>query len=247
LESLALFTFAFNLSGKLMAISDSVTDVNLPVFSKKSVESIKDYLDTFLKNYNLLFYFILVCGISVSFWSKEILLGSDLFVALVGNLVGMHFQKNIFDRYSSSLILFLPLILSNVFYSYLNIFKSSFFVPLEKLKQMIVSYVVMILGTAVSFYFLNKYLYDILAMSCAVFVGSLIAFLLSIYYINQDLKENFLDIKKIIFTLFSIVIGLLAYFIELDFYSKSVIFISYLFLIFYIFKINLLTLLKKKK
>lgn len=247
LESLALFTFAFNLSGKLMAISDSVTDVNLPVFSKKSVESLKDYLQVFLKNYNLLFYFILVCGISVSFWSKEILIASDIFVSLVGKLIGMNFEKNIFERYSSSIVLFLPLILSYVFYSYLNIFKSSFFVPLEKLKQMIICYAVLIIGSAVSFFSLNKYFYDVLAMSYAVFLGSLLAFILSIYFINQDLAENFLDLKKILFSLFSITIALGSSYIELDFYSKAVIFISYLFLIFYIFKINLFVLFKKQK
>jgi O-antigen/teichoic acid export membrane protein len=247
LESLALFTFAFNLSSKLMAISDSITDVNLPVFSKKSTESISDYTESFLKNFDLLFYFIFIVGISVSFWSREILIGSDYLIYLVGLFVGFNFEKNIFERYSESTILFFPLILSMIFYSYQNIIKSSFFVPMERLKKMIATYIVLILTTSISFYFINFYFIEILSMSLALFIGSFLSFVLSVFFIYQDLNTKLLDFKKVIFCTFAIFIGLISYLINLDLYSKVVIYISFLIVLFSLFKINVLSLLRKRK
>jgi len=247
LESLALFTFAFNLSSKLMAVSDSVTDVNLPVYSKKSTESIKDYLDSFLKNFNLLFYFVFICGVSVAFWSREILILSDYFVYFIGYILGLGLDKNIYDRYSESIFLFLPLLLSIIFYSYINILKSSFFVPLEKLKSMILTYLLLIFFSGLGYLVFNLYFLETLSMSLGLFLGTFLAFLFSVFVFYKDLKINIYDLKKLVFTFFSVFVGLLAYQIDLDFYSKLVFYFSYIFLIFYLFKINPLVLLKKKK
>ncbi len=247
LEALALFTFAFNLSSKLMAISDSVTDVNLPVFSKKSVESFKEYFTDFTKNFNLLFYFIFICGITVSFWAKEILQGADYFIYIVGVLSNLNFEKNIFNRYSESISLFLPLLLSIIFYSYLNIIKSSFFVPLEKLKSMIISFFILIVATFGSFYILNNFFYEILAMSLALFIGSLLSFILSVYFIINELKINLYDFKKILFSLFSIFIGVVSSTVDLDIYSKIVIYFFYILLVLYLFKINIFSLIRRNK
>ncbi len=247
LESLALFTFAFNLSSKLMAISDSITDVNLPVFSKQSTDSLKEYILSFNKNFDLIFYFIFVVGITVSYWSREILVLADYFIYFVGILVGLNFDKNIYDRYGSSLILFLPLLLSIIFYSYLNIIKSSFFVPLEKLKNMIITYSLMVIFTGLSFFVLNNYVIEILAMSLALFVGALSGFLISSMFIKNELAINIFSLKKIFFSLFTIFFALISYFVQLDIYSKIIIYISYLFIILYTFKINLFELIKKRK
>jgi len=247
LESLALFTFAFNLSSKLMAISDSITDVNLPVFSKQSTDSLKEYILSFNKNFDLIFYFIFVVGITVSYWSREILVLADYFIYFVGVLVGLNFDKNIYDRYGSSLILFLPLLLSIIFYSYLNIIKSSFFVPLEKLKNMIITYSLMVIFTGLSFFVLNNYVIEILAMSLALFVGALSGFLISSMFIKNELDINIFSLKKIFFSLFTIFFALISYFVQLDIYSKIIIYISYLFIILYTFKINLFELIKKRK
>jgi len=247
LESLALFTFAFNLSSKLMAISDSITDVNLPVFSKQSIDSLKDYTYSFMKNFELLFYFIFVVGITVSYWAKEILIGADYFVYVVGLIIGINFDKNIYERYGSSIVLFLPLILSIVFYSYLNIIKSSFFVPLEKLKNMMITYTLMLVISAISFFIFNSFFVEILSMSLALFIGAFFGFLISVIFINFELKLNIYSFKKLFFSIFTVFFGLISYFIQLDFYSKLVIYISYIFIIVYTFKINLFSLIKKRK
>lgn len=247
LESLALFTFAFNLSSKLMAISDSITDVNLPVFSKQSTDSLKEYIQSFSKNFDLLFYFIFVVGITVSYWSREILVLADYFIYFVGILVGLNFDKNIYERYGSSIILFLPLLLSIIFYSYLNIIKSSFFVPLEKLKNMIVTYALMVIITGLSYFIFNNYVVEILAMALALFIGSLSGFLISTVFINYNLAINIFSFKKIFFSLFTIFFALISYFIQLDLYSKIVIYLFYLLIILYTFKINLFELIKKRQ
>jgi hypothetical protein len=246
LETLALFTFAFNLSSKLMSISDSITDVNLPVFSKKSHEVLADYFIEFSKNFNLLYYFIFICGISVAYWSKEVLIGADYFISFIGFLVGIVFDKNIYLRYSDSLVLFLPLLLSIIFYSYINIIKSSFFVPLEKLKSMILTYIVLIFTSMFSYLVLNKYFTDILSMSYALLIGSFLSFLLSVFFIYRVFKYNIFDFSKILFTLTSILVGIISYFIEFDLYSKMVIYVFYILLIFYLFRVNLTVLFKKK-
>jgi O-antigen/teichoic acid export membrane protein len=247
LETLALFTFAFNLSSKLMSISDSVTDVNLPVFSKKSTEIFSEYFSEFSKNFNLLYYFIFLCGISVAYWSREILIGSDIFITTIGSLVGIDLYKNIYSRYSDSLVLFLPLLLSIIFYSYLNIFKSSFFVPLEKLKKMIITYFVLIFGTGFSYLFFNGYFVEILSMAYSLLVGSFMSFVLATYFIYKTFKKNLLDTSKILFTMLSILVGVFSSFVSLDFYSKVVIYLFYILLVFYLFRVNLLVLFKRSK
>ena len=195
----------------------------------------------------MIFYFIFVVGITVSYWSREILVLADYFIYFVGVLVGLNFDKNIYDRYGSSLILFLPLLLSIIFYSYLNIIKSSFFVPLEKLKNMIITYSLMVIFTGLSFFVLNNYVIEILAMSLALFVGALSGFLISSMFIKNELDINIFSLKKIFFSLFTIFFALISYFVQLDIYSKIIIYISYLFIILYTFKINLFELIKKRK
>lgn len=245
LEVLALFTFAFNLSSKLMSISDSVTDVNLPIFSKKSADSLNEYFSDFTKNFDLLFYFIFMCGISVAYWAKEILISADYFIFTIGQLTNLNFEKNLYIRYSEAISLFLPLLLSITFYSFLNILKSSFFVPLEKLKNMIITYLILIISSGISFYFFNSYFIEILAMSLALAVGAFVSFLFSVYLVYIEYKILLLDFKKLFFCLVSIFLGITSYFIELDFYSKLVFYTFYLLLIVYLFKVNIFKLLKK--
>jgi hypothetical protein len=230
-----------------MAISDSITDVNLPVFSKKTSESLKSYIESFSKNFDMLFYFIFIVGITVSYWSTEILIGADYFIYLVGLLSGLNFEKNIYERYQESLILFLPMLLSIIFYSFLNIIKSSFFIPLEKLKNMIVNYLVLLLVTALSFLILNQYLVEILAMAISLFLGSLFGFILSVFFIKSQLHINILDWKKFFFSIFSVILGLIAYFINLDINSKIVIYLSFIFFNIYIFKINIVYLFNRRR
>jgi len=246
LETLALFTFAFNFSGKLMSISDSVTDVNLPVYSKKSSD--KDFFEHFIRNFNILFYFIFFVGISASFWAKEILKVSDYFIYLVGSILNIGLNKNIFDRYQESIILFLPLLVSIIFYSYLNILKSSIFVPLERLRKMIETYLVLILISSIFFMLLSKFFSGILAMSISLALGAFLSFIYSVWFIYRHYEVNLYDSKKIVFSFVSIIFAFVAiYFSDFGFIEKSLFYLVYFSLLTFIFRINIFKLLLKRK
>ena len=245
LEVLALFTFALNFSSKLMSISDAVTDVNLPVYSKKSAD--KDFFDHFTKNFNVLFYFIFFVGISASFWAKEILLLSDWFISLIGHFLRLNLNKNIFDKYHDSLILFLPLILSIVFYSFLNILKSSVYVPLEKLRKMMISYIFLILVSGATYIVGVRYFDGISVMAWALALGGFASFIYSVIFIKNQFLINIFEQKKVLFTLLSIFVGYLTtFFSDIGAIEKSLIYIMYFVFLTFIFKINVLKLLKRK-
>jgi len=61
------------------------------------------------------------------------------------------------------------------------------------------------------------------------------------------LAINIFSFKKIFFSLFTIFFALISYFVQLDLYSKIVIYLFYLLIILYTFKINLFELIKKRQ
>ncbi len=245
LELLALFTFAFNFSSKLMSISDSVTDVNLPVYSKKFED--KDFFEHFSQNFNVLFHFIFFVGISASYWAKEILQVADLMIYKVGAVLSLELSKNIYERYQEALILFLPLILSIVFYSYLNILKSSIFVPLEKLRKMMISYLLLIFGSFLTYLICINLLPGLISMSIALAVGSFIAFVYATYFIYITYGTNIFSLKKIYFSILSIFVGYSAiYFSDMGLIEKSLIYLTYFIFLTFIFKVNVIKLILKR-
>ena len=247
IEVLALFTFAFNLSSKLMTISDSVTDVNLPVYSKKSTEDTGEFFKLFVHNYNIIFYFVTLVGISVAFWSKEILQLSDTFIFYLGMFLGHPLEKNIYIRYQSSLIYFLPLIISMIFYSFINIFKSSIMVPLERLKHLSIAYTLLFLVTFGSFYTLKNFIESLYSMSISLAFGAFFCFLYLVLEVKKKFEVNLFETKKILFTSISIFMVLIAGLYLNDLLiSKILVYLFYIFLILSVFKLNILALIKRK-
>ena len=112
---------------------------------------------------------------------------------------------------------------------------------------MIISFFILIVATFGSFYILNNFFYEILAMSLALFIGSLLSFILSVYFIINELKINLYDFKKILFSLFSIFIGVVSSSVDLDIYSKILIYFFYILLVLYLFKINIFSLIRRNK
>jgi O-antigen/teichoic acid export membrane protein len=246
LEMLALFTFAFNFSSKLMSISDSVTDVNLPVYSKKFQD--KDFFNHFNSNFNVLFHFIFFVGISAAYWSKEILQGADYFIFKVGSVLNMSLNKNIYDRYQDALILFLPLILSIVFYSFLNILKSSIFIPLEKLRQMMLTYLILIVSSFISYLISINLLGGLISMSVSLAIGAFAAFIYSVLFILRNYQVNIFNQSKVLFSALSISVGYLAvYFSDMGLIEKSLVYLTYFILLTFIFKVNVIKLILKRK
>lgn len=247
LEMIALFTFAFNLASKLMTISDSVTDVNLPVYSKESQENYQGFLKDFRENFLIMYFIILFIGISISFWGHQILQLVDMFMYFVGIVSGLNLSKNIFLRFSPSLVFFTPLIISIIFYSFINILKSSVFVPLEKLRSLTIMYASLLLITAVTFVILESINIAMINMAIALGVGAFGSFLYAIFYLKTQFGFYLLKTNVTLFTLYSVllVVGV-NYFSNFNLSQKLFLFGVYLLSVKFLFRLNYLDLILGK-
>lgn len=221
--SLALFYCA-----KLMTVSDSVTDVNLSVFSKQYSLNSTEFKKLFIPNYNKLFVIVTFISLGALFWKFEV--------------ITLFFK----DKYLDSVPLILPIMLGYVLYSFVNIFKSSIFVPAKLMPELILSYSALLTGTVGSYYLLFKFMIldrPLLAMSIALFIGSLLCFLLMAYFGSKRLSLNFITpghVILLLFVLFSAKIGILfdSYIMQLSvtwylLVSKLFIFLLYVGMFLY--------------
>lgn len=247
LEMIALFTFAFNLASKLMTISDSVTDVNLPVYSKESQENYQGFLKDFRENFLIMYFIIIFIGISISFWGHQILQLVDMFMYFVGIVSGLNLSKNIFLRFSPSLVFFTPLIISIIFYSFINILKSSVFVPLEKLRSLTIMYASLLLLTALTFVILESINITMINMAIALGVGAFGSFLYAIFYLKTQFGFYLLKTNVTLFTLYSVllVVGV-NYFSNFNLSQKLFLFGVYLLSVKFLFRLNYLDLILGK-
>jgi len=171
-EVVGIFGFAMLYAKKILAVSDAVTDVNLAVFSDKYLHDRVGFLDYFRKNFNKIFAVILPLAFTAIFWSKEV-------VQIVG----------LFTKYSQALVLILPIIFAFVFYSFLDIIKSSVLVPAKMGKEMAVVFILM-LGATVIFYLGGKrFIEPLTAMAYAMCFGTGVALLMSILLSKAKLGE----------------------------------------------------------
>ena len=249
LETIAIFAFALNFSSKLMAISDSVTDVNLPVFSKKALDSINDFFKEFNENFNFLYSVILVIGVFIVYWSQEILKIADYLTYMLVRILNLNLSKNIYDKYSAAIYLFFPLIISIIFYSYLNILKSSIYVPLSRLRNLINSFILMFFLTFGLYYALLKLNYfaadGLLLMSWSLALGSFFAFVYCFFDILTSYKNQIVSSKNISLTMLSFSLCFFTYF-SLPVLTKIIYFSFYFLMVTFVYKINIFKILLKK-
>lgn len=170
-EVVGIFGFAMLYAKKILAVSDSVTDVNLAVFSDKYQNERAGFVQDFRNNFNKIFVFILPLAFTATFWSKEVMQVAGLF-----------------DKYSQAVALILPIVFAFVFYSFLDIIKSSILVPAKMGKAMSAVFIVMLIFT-VGFYFATKEIFDpLVSMSYAMCAGTGVALLLSIILCRQKIE-----------------------------------------------------------
>jgi len=169
-QVIAIFAFAMLYAKKLMNISDSATDVSLPVFSEHYVKDIDTFKTAFQVNFNKLFFIVLFFAIGACYWVTEavyLLLGAEKLA-----------------EYSASIPLILPLLLAFIFYSFINLIKSSVLIPAKLTWHMIISYLVLLMGS-LGFFWLTKNSQDpLLSMSWSIAVGSLLSFLVMSFSIK---------------------------------------------------------------
>ncbi len=193
-EMVGVFAFALLYSKKLVHISDAITDVNLPVLSEKFVHNFEEFKKLFSTNFNKVFVFILLPSFSAVYWSKEVIR------LVVGD-----------NRYDGAFPLILPLVFTFVLYSFINILKSSIFVPAKYVKELVLGFVLLLLGT-IGFYLTLTRFFDyskIGSMSLGLLFGVLMSFIFLIIVSQKKLKFKYITHEHTII-LFQVLIIALA-------------------------------------
>lgn len=209
LEVVGIFSFALLYASKLMTISDALTDVNLPVFSKEFAHNFENFKKLFHDNFDKLYFIILFCALSASFFVKEILIFVDLY-----------------KKYSSSIFIVLPLVLSFAFYSYINIIKSSILIPAKMITSMVIGYITLVFYTVLSYFVLLLKFDSLSSMSFSMLLGSVLAFFTLFVLIKKELNFFILDTKFIALSLLAFVI-LPVHFVVSDLMLRFVFYIVY--------------------
>lgn len=171
-EMVGVFAFGMMYAKKLLAISDAVTDVSLPVFSEKYVNNMAEFKQSFLENFNKIYVMILAVGIVATYWSKE----------LIDILVGGH-------KYDASLPLILPLMGAFILYSNINIIKSSVIIPAKMVLVMILSFGALLGGTGLFYFVTVSRLGELTAMALGMLFGALAGNV--VLSVGSKLKLNF--------------------------------------------------------
>jgi len=193
-NSVALFAFATMFAKKIMSISDSVTDVNLPVLSKKFAQDFTDFKQTFIYNFNKIFLFVIFSSFVAIFWSKEIV------YFLAGYKKYLEFY-NSFD-------LILPLLLSFIFYSFINIFNASILIPAKMNRSMLLSFLILLFVTILSFFVFQqiKFTNLLVGMSFSMLFGTICCTFVMVIMIKRKLSFYALNLNHILnivlFTIF---------------------------------------------
>lgn len=175
-EAIGVFSFALLYARKILHASDAITDINLPVFSEKFVNNVKEFKPLFIRNFNAVFSLLLFSSFTAVFWSSEV----------IRFVVGGH-------KYDASLGLIIPMMMTFIFYSFVNVIKSSVFVPGKFIKEMIIGYVLMLALTVLGYFGLNNFgISAVLAMTLSLCLGSFSSFAYLSLYTEKKLNMKFL-------------------------------------------------------
>lgn len=191
-EIVATYAFALLYAKKLTSISDSVTDVNLPVLSEKYVNNFDEFKALFEKNFNKLFSFIILIGAFASYWAPVVI-----------NLAVGH-------KYDDSFVLIPPMILAFIFYSLLNIINSSVLIPAKMTKSMIGSYALMILGTGAFFFASKGFIGTLPAVAWGMTFGALVSLISMLVLIRRNISFSFINIDHWVLILSGFVVSMLC-------------------------------------
>jgi len=173
-ELLGIFSFALLYAKKLMHVSDAVTDVNLPVFSEKFVKDISEFKHLFVQNFNRVYAMVLFFAMSAIYWAYEII------TILIGS-----------DKYNAALPLLIPMVFAFIFFSLMDILKSSLAIPAKLVKEMILGFFLMFLST-LGFYLLSRmFLVPVEAMSYSMMGGAFLGFSYLVYLLQNRLGFKF--------------------------------------------------------
>lgn len=217
LEVVGIFSFALLYSSKLMAVSDALTDVNLPVFSKAFSTDFEEFKKLFRNNFDKVFILILFFTVSASFFAKDII-----------NFAVGH-------KYDLSIPIIPFLVFSFAFYSYINLIKSSVLIPAKLMYEMCIGYSLMLIGTVVAYFALFKSFGSLYSMSFSMLFGAFLGFLALSLLIKRKLGFIILDSKIVYFSFYVFVLILLQFLTD-NFILKSAVYSIYFLILAYLLK-----------
>lgn len=220
-ELLGIYSFALLYAKKLMHVSDAITDVNLPVFSEKYVSNIKEFKKMFAQNFNRVYAMILFFAMSAIYWAYE------LITILIGS-----------DKYNGALPLLIPMVFAFIFFSLLNIIKSSLAIPAKLVKEMILGFLIMFLGTLGVYMVGRTMAAPTFAMSYGMLIGAALGFVYLVYLLQKKLKFSFVDKTHLLLLVQAVVISymggieniyikIFSYLVFVGLYGWSVIIAKY--------------------
>jgi len=194
-EIIGFLAFALLYSKKILSISDAVTDVSLPVLSEKYTKDIDDFRASFTKNFDKVFLAIVLSSLVAGFWAPQII------QLLVGN------------KYVSAYPLIPITLFGFVTYSFLDILKSSVFVPAKLVKEMISSFFILVFVTLAVFFGLYKTLSPLFSVSISLAAGAGVGFAYSCFVVKKKLVLEFFRVTHtaVLMQVF-VVIGFGVYF-----------------------------------
>jgi len=222
LQLVAVFGIALAYSSKIMMISDSITDVNMTIFTEKYLNDLKNFVSDFLINFSKVFVTTSFVAVSVLFWNQEIF-------------------SLIFKNKYTGAENYIPFLVTAYWaYSFVNILKSSIYVPAKRLFLLVVSFVLLFLGSIVSFFVLALFkVFDVtLSLAVAMMIGSLLTYIFMILDLHYKFKTWFINSQMII-TLTLSGFMCLVYIYQFQFIYKLILFLLY-------FAIQLYLMLKWK-
>ena len=208
-EQVGIFSFALLYAGKLMGISDAVTDVSLPILSKEYSVDFENFKNLFSSNFDKILAFTILVSFSAIYWSREV----------------FHFALN-GQKYDASLVYVPPLIFAFVFYSLVNIIKSGIIIPTKMVKEMVISYVALLLTTVIFYFSFSKSVGSITSMVYGMVTGSFFAFVIMVLLTSRKLKYNFFNLNHLAIVLIGVLFSFSDYWGSLQ--IKSIIYVFYL-------------------
>jgi len=217
LQLVAVFGIALAYSAKLMMISDSITDVNMTIFTEKYLKDLKNFASDFLKNFSKIFVTTTFVAVTVLFWNTEV------------------FQFIFRNKYAGAEN-YIPLLVTAYWaYSFINIFKSSIYVPAKRLALLVVAFVLLFIGSIVSFFILALFkVFDVtLSLAVSMMIGSLLTYIFMILDLKYKFKTWFINYQMLITLALSSVMCL-VYIYHFQFIYKLIVFLLYLVIQMYL-------------
>lgn len=212
---LGIYNFGLFFATKLMTASDAVTVVNLPVFSESFVADKEKFQKEFIFNFEKMFAFITFAAAAATFWSPE------LFYLIVG------------QKYNAALP-FIPWLVGAFWcYSFVNIINSSILIPAKMNWNMIISYLLLLVGTVIGFFAFSDGLY---AMAYASLLGAGLALVWQVLALVRYLGINIFSWRNIILAL--IAVPLFVFYLSFSALGFKLLFFVFIMFVFVYFVDN---------